>query len=181
MRNMVVKETGISGLLILEPKVYKDPRGYFFESYHRERLIEAGIEQTFIQDNESRSTHGVLRGLHFQKEPHAQAKLVRVILGRIYDVAVDIRPGSPTFGLWYGVELSEENFLQILIPAGFAHGFSVLSDHTIVQYKCNEYYHPESEAGIRFDDPDLGIDWKIDPEKAIISEKDRKLPFLKQL
>ena len=178
---MVVKETVIGGLLILEPNVYKDSRGYFFESYHRDRLVEAGIDHAFIQDNESRSVHGVLRGLHFQKEPHAQAKLVRVILGRIYDVAVDIRPGSPTYGRWFGLELSEENQLQILIPAGFAHGFSVLSDHTIVQYKCDAYYHPESEAGIRFDDPDLGIDWKIDPERAIISEKDRKLPYLKQL
>jgi dTDP-4-dehydrorhamnose 3,5-epimerase len=178
---MKVKETGIAGLLILEPKVFKDPRGYFFENYHMDRLVEAGIDRSFIQDNESRSVQGVLRGLHFQKAPHAQAKLVRVILGRIYDVAVDIRPGSPTYGHWFGLELSEENFLQILIPAGFAHGFSVLSDHTIVQYKCDQYYHPESEAGIRFDDPDLGIDWKIDPEKAIISEKDRKLPYLKQL
>lgn len=178
---MVVKETGIGGLLILEPKVYKDSRGYFFESFHRDRLVGAGIDHEFIQDNESRSVHGVLRGLHFQKEPHAQAKLVRVILGRIYDVAVDIRPGSPTYGHWFGLELSEENQLQILIPAGFAHGFSVLSDHAIVQYKCDAYYHPESEAGVRFDDPDLGIDWKIDPEKAIISEKDRKLPYLKQL
>lgn len=167
--------------MILEPKVYKDSRGYFFESFHRDRLVGAGIDHEFIQDNESRSVHGVLRGLHFQKEPHAQAKLVRVILGRIYDVAVDIRPGSPTYGHWFGLELSEENQLQILIPAGFAHGFSVLSDHAIVQYKCDAYYHPESEAGVRFDDPDLGIDWKIDPEKAIISEKDRKLPYLKQL
>ena len=178
---MVVKESGIAGLLILEPKVYKDSRGYFFESYHRDRLVEAGIDHVFIQDNESRSAHGVLRGLHFQKEPHAQAKLVRAILGRIYDVAVDIRPGSATYGKWFGLELSEENRLQVLVPAVFAHGFSVLSDHAIVHYKCDTYYHPESEAGIRFDDPDLGIDWKIDPEKAIISEKDRKLPYLKQL
>ena len=178
---MVVKETGIGGLLILEPKVYKDSRGYFFESHHRDRLVEAGIDHAFIQDNESRSVHGVLRGLHFQKEPHAQTKLVRVIVGRIYDVAVDIRPGSPTYGRWFGLELSEENHLQIVIPAGFAHGFSVLSEHAIVHYKCDAYYHPESEAGIRFDDPDLGIDWKIDPAKAIISEKDSKLPYLKQL
>jgi dTDP-4-dehydrorhamnose 3,5-epimerase len=178
---MIIKETGIKGLLVLEPRVFKDPRGYFFESYNRKHLEEAGMSYHFIQDNQSRSSYGVLRGLHFQRDPHSQAKLVRVILGSIYDVAVDIRPGSPSYGKWFGVELSADNFLQLMIPAGFAHGFSVLSDHAVVQYKCDQYYHPESEAGIRFDDPDLAIDWKIDPEKAIISEKDRMLPYFKQL
>lgn len=178
---MIVKETGIEGLLILEPKVFKDPRGYFYESYHEEELSRHGVNYTFIQDNQSRSSHGVIRGLHYQKAPHAQAKLVRVIEGVIFDVAVDIRPGSPTFGKWFGVELSAENFLQLMIPEGFAHGLSVLSERASVHYKCNQYYHPESESGIRFDDPDLQIDWRIDPEKAVISEKDRDLPYFKQL
>jgi len=178
---MIVRETGIEGLLLLEPKVFKDPRGYFYESYHQEELSRHGIEYEFIQDNQSRSGFGVIRGLHYQKEPHAQAKLVRVTEGSVFDVAVDIRPGSPTYGLWYGVELSAENFLQLMIPGGFAHGLSVLSDRATVLYKCDKYYRPESESGIRFDDPDLHIDWRIDPEKAIISDKDRILPFLKQL
>lgn len=180
-RKMIVNGTGIEGLLILEPRVFKDARGYFFESYHRKRLEESGINLNFIQDNQSRSGYGVVRGLHFQKSPHAQAKLVRVIEGRIFDVAVDIRPYSPSYGRWFGVELSAENFLQLLIPAGFAHGYSVLTDHATVQYKCDQYYHPESEAGIRFNDPDLRIDWKIQPEQAIISEKDNMLPYFKQL
>jgi dTDP-4-dehydrorhamnose 3,5-epimerase len=178
---MVIKETGIEGLLILEPKVFMDARGYFFESFHSDRLEEAGLSYNFIQDNQSSSDYGVLRGLHFQKTPYGQAKLVRVIEGKIFDVAVDIRPTSSSYGKWFGIELSAENFLQIMIPAGFAHGYSVLADHTIVQYKCDQYYRPESESGIRFDDPDLGIDWKIEPYKAIISEKDRTLPYFKQL
>ncbi|TFH21049.1 MAG: dTDP-4-dehydrorhamnose 3,5-epimerase [Bacteroidia bacterium] len=178
---MEVRDTGIEGLLVLEPKVFQDTRGYFFESYHREEMKDHGIDLDFIQDNQSRSTHGVIRGLHFQIEPHAQTKLVRVTEGSIYDVAVDLRRGSPSYGQWYGVELSAENFLQLLIPKGFAHGFSVLSDHATLYYKCDDYYHPQSEFGIRFDDPDLGIDWKIDPGKSIISEKDRSLPYLKQL
>ena len=178
---MRVKETGIEGLLILEPRIIKDPRGFFYESYHKEELARNGVEYEFIQDNQSRSSFGVIRGLHYQKEPHAQAKLVRVTEGVIFDMALDIRPGSPTFGKWFGLELSAENFLQLLIPGGFAHGFSILSDHATVLYKCDQYYRPESESGIRFDDPDLHIDWRIDPEKAIISEKDRILPYLKQL
>ena len=178
---MTIKETGIEGLLILEPKIYKDPRGYFLESYHHEKLANYGIDYKFIQDNQSRSTLGVIRGLHYQKQPHAQTKLVRVTEGAIFDVAVDIRPGSPTYGKWYGLEISADNFLQFLIPGGFAHGLSVLTDHATVLYKCDQYYHPESESGIRFDDPDLQIDWKIDPEKAIVSEKDSKLPYLNQL
>ena len=178
---MQLSETGIEGLLVLEPRVFQDPRGYFFESYHRDLLKDHGIDLDFIQDNQSRSTQGVIRGLHFQIEPHAQTKLVRVTEGSIYDVAVDMRRESPTFGQWYGLELSADNFLQLLIPKGFAHGFSVLSNHATLYYKCDDYYHPRSELGIRFDDPDLGIDWKIDPGKAIISEKDRSLPYMKQL
>lgn len=178
---MNVKETGIDGLLIVEPRVLKDSRGYFFESYHREDLSLAGISYNFIQDNQSRSSYGVIRGLHFQKDPHAQAKLIRVCEGAIFDVVVDIRQGSPSYGRWYGVELSAENFLQLMIPGGFAHGFAVLSDHALIQYKCDHYYHPESESGIRFDDPDLGIDWRIDMEKALVSEKDLMLPYFKQL
>lgn len=178
---MDVELTGIDGLLIVKPRVFKDSRGFFYESYNKEVLSGHGIEYEFIQDNQSRSSYGVIRGLHYQKEPYAQAKLLRVTEGAIFDVAVDIRPGSSTFGKWFGLELSADNFLQLMIPPGFAHGFSVLSDHAILQYKCDKYYHPESESGIRFDDPDLQIDWKIDPGKAVISEKDRILPYFKQL
>jgi len=178
---MKVRNTGIEGLLVLEPRVFQDPRGYFFESYHKEGMKQLGIGHEFIQDNQSRSTRGVIRGLHFQNEPHAQTKLVRVTEGAILDVAVDLRRDSASYGSWYGLELSADNFLQLLIPKGFAHGFSVLSEHATLYYKCDDYYHPQSESGIRYDDPDLGIDWKIDPARAIISEKDRSLPFLKQL
>jgi len=176
---MKIRKTGIEGLIIIEPRVFKDSRGYFLESYHKARLEENGIFNNFNQDNQSRSSFGVIRGLHYQKEPHAQTKLIRVTEGTIFDVAVDIRPGSPTFGHWYGLEISAENHLQLLIPGGFAHGFSVLSPHVTVFYKCDTYYHPESESGIRFDDPDLQIDWKIDLESAVISEKDRQLPPFK--
>jgi dTDP-4-dehydrorhamnose 3,5-epimerase len=178
---MNVKETFIDGLVVIEPRVFRDHRGFFYESYHKKRLEELGIENVFIQDNQSRSAYGVIRGLHYQKESFAQTKLVRVTEGIIFDVAVDIRSGSPTYGKWFGLEISSENFLQLLIPAGFAHGFSVLSDHATVFYKCDQYYHPESEAGIRFDDPDLQIDWRVEPDKATVSDKDRNLPFLKQL
>ena len=178
---MIIKETGIEGLKIIEPRVFKDPRGFFYESYHQERLAGFGINYQFIQDNQSRSTFGVIRGLHYQKSPHAQVKLVRVTEGAIFDVAVDIRPGSPTFGRWFGLELSADNFKQLLIPGGFAHGLSVLTEHATVQYKCDQYYHPESESGIRFNDPDLQIDWKIDSLKAIVSDKDLILPYLNQL
>lgn len=174
-------ETDIDGLIILEPKVFKDTRGYFFESFHRQKLEDHGINYSFSQDNESRSTFGVIRGLHYQKEPWAQTKLIRVIEGTIYDVAVDIRAGSDSYGQWFGLELSAANHLQLLLPAGFAHGFSVLSDFATVLYKCDTYYHPASEAGIHFQDPDLHIDWKIDPDKAVISEKDRILPYLKDI
>jgi dTDP-4-dehydrorhamnose 3,5-epimerase len=178
---MRTKETGIEGLLIIEPEVYSDQRGYFFECYHAEKLSQLGISHTFVQDNQSRSVKGVIRGLHFQREPYAQTKLIRVTEGCVYDVAVDIRSGSRTFGKWFGIELSTENHLQLLIPKGFAHGFSVLSPHATILYKCDNYYHPESESGIRYDDPDLQIDWKVDEASAIVSEKDRDLPYLKNL
>ncbi|MFO7669602.1 MAG: dTDP-4-dehydrorhamnose 3,5-epimerase [Bacteroidales bacterium] len=174
-------ETGMEGLLIIEPKVYRDQRGYFLESYHQERLKALGIGYHFIQDNQSRSVKGVIRGLHFQRDPFAQTKLVRVTEGVIYDVAVDLRKGSGTYGSWYGIELSIDNHLQLLIPKGFAHGFSVLSPNATILYKCDTIYHPESEAGIRFDDPELKIDWKVDLASAIISAKDRILPHLKDL
>lgn len=178
---MKIRETGIEGLIILEPELHGDRRGYFMETYHQARLEDRGIRHRFVQDNESRSVYGVIRGLHFQKEPHAQAKLIRVTEGAIYDVAVDLRPSSPTFGQWYGAELSTDNHLQLLVPRGFAHGFSVLAGHATLFYKCDAYYHPESESGIRFDDPDLQVDWKIGPENAVVSDKDRNLPYLKEL
>ena len=179
--NMRTRETGIGGLTIIEPKVYKDQRGYFFECYHHGKLNQSGINHTFIQDNQSRSVRGVIRGLHYQQEPYAQTKLIRVTEGSVFDVAVDIRKGSDTFGQWFGIELSSENHLQLLIPKGFAHGFSVLSAHATILYKCDAYYHPDSESGIRYDDPDLQIDWKVDPASAIISKKDRGLPYLKDM
>ncbi len=177
---MKLIKTKIKDLLILEPKVFTDGRGYFFESYNKktlEPLIEK--EYNFIQDNESKSSYGVIRGLHYQLAPYSQAKLVRVLEGRVYDVAVDLRRDSPTFGEWTGVELSGENKKQFLIPKGFAHGFSVLSETAVFTYKCDEYYHPEAEAGIIYNDPSIGIDWKI-PEKDVkLSEKDKLLPELK--
>jgi len=178
---MKTRETGIEGLRIIEPKVFQDQRGYFLESYNHEKFESVGISHKFIQDNQSRSVKGVIRGLHFQKEPHAQTKLVRVTEGLIYDVAVDLRRGSSSYGKWFGIELSIENHIQLLIPKGFAHGFSVLSPHATILYKCDAVYHPESESGIRFDDPELQIDWKVDQARAVISEKDRILPYLRDL
>jgi dTDP-4-dehydrorhamnose 3,5-epimerase len=178
---MKTRDTGIEGLMIIEPKVYRDERGYFLESYHQERLKALGINHHFIQDNQSRSVQGVIRGLHLQKAPFAQTKLVRVTEGTIYDVAIDLREGSSTYGSWFGIELSIDNHLQLLIPKGFAHGFSVLSQHATILYKCDTIYHPESESGIRFDDADLKIDWKVDLASAVISEKDRVLPYFKKL
>jgi dTDP-4-dehydrorhamnose 3,5-epimerase len=173
--------TEISDLFILEPKVFRDERGYFLESYNKTTLDSLlGKEYTFIQDNESKSSYGVIRGLHYQLAPFSQAKLVRVLQGKVYDVAVDLRKNSPTFLDWAGVELSAENKKQFLIPKGFAHGFSVLSETAIFQYKCDEYYHPEAEAGIIYNDPSLNIDWKIKTENIKISPKDLLLPKLEE-
>ena len=171
----------IEGLLLIEPKVFGDERGYFFESYSERDLMEALGGIRFVQDNESLSRYGVLRGLHFQKEPYAQAKLIRVVRGTVYDVAVDLRKGSPTFGQYHGEILSAENHHQFFIPKGFAHGYSVLSDEVLFQYKCDEYYHPEAEAGLAWNDPDLASDWHLPESAVILSEKDRNHPRLKAL
>ncbi len=172
--------TPIKDLLIIKPRVFADARGYFLETYNAERYHEAGIAQNFLQDNMSKSTYGVVRGLHFQRPPYSQSKLVSVTVGRVWDVAVDLRKGSPTYGQWYGVELTDENHLQYLIPRGFAHGFSVLSETAIFTYKCDNLYHPEADGGIMFNDPDLAIDWKIPAEKMLLSDKDTKHPLLKE-
>ncbi len=178
---MNIIQTPLAGLLILEPRVFADDRGYFFESFNKATLEKlTGTEWNFVQDNQARSSYGVLRGLHFQKSPHAQTKLVRVLEGAIWDAVVDLRAGSATYGRWYGVELSAENKRQFLVPQGFAHGYSVLSETAEVFYKCDNYYHKESEGGIRYDDPELGIDWKIDLSKAIVSDKDLVQPLLRE-
>jgi len=168
--------TDIEGVLIFEPAVYKDERGYFFESYNELTFHQQGVTNRFVQDNQSFSKFGVIRGLHYQLDPHPQTKLVRVLQGRILDVAVDIRQGSPTFGKYVSVELSSDNKRQLLVPRGFAHGFSVLSDTAEVSYKCDGLYDKSSEGGIRFDDPQLNIDWQLPPDKAIVSSKDLALP-----
>lgn len=178
---MNVLKTDIEGLVIIEPKVHGDERGYFFESFS-ERAFAAGVAETsFVQDNESRSVYGVVRGLHFQRPPHSQAKLVRVVKGRVLDVAVDLRKDSPTFGRHVAVELSEENHRQVFLPKGFAHGFSVLSEEAVFQYKCDDYYAPECEGAVAWDDPDLCIDWKVPADKVLLSEKDRRHPRLKDI
>lgn len=171
--------TEFPGLFLYEPKVFEDNRGYFFESYNEKEFSYANLSYDWVQDNQSKSQYGVIRGLHYQQEPFAQAKLVRVLSGLIWDVAVDIRVGSPTYGKIFGVELSAENKLQALIPKGFAHGFSVLTENVEVLYKCDNYYNKESEGSIIWNDPELAIDWKIPVEKAIISEKDTKHPMFK--
>lgn len=176
---MEVIETPIPGVLVLEPRIFGDSRGYFFESFSRREFVQKVMETEFVQDNESRSSFGVIRGLHFQKPPFAQSKLVRVVEGAVLDVAVDIRRGSPTFGRHVAVELSGENHRQVFIPRGFAHGFSVLSESVVFQYKCDNFYAPDSEGALAWNDPDLGIDWRIPPEKAILSDKDRLHPRLK--
>ncbi len=173
---MTGKKTHIPGLLILEPKVIEDSRGYFYESFNKEKMLAAGISMEFLQDNQSKSQYGVIRGLHYQKNPFAQSKLVRVLEGKIFDVALDIRKGSPMYGSWFGLELNSENKFQLFIPKGFAHGFSVLSETAVVLYKCDVYYNPASEAGIQCMDPLLKIDWKIEKGKEIISAKDLKQP-----
>lgn len=176
---MNVIQTEIPGLVILEPRVFGDHRGYFFESFSQREFDAQVREVRFVQDNESKSCYGVLRGLHFQKPPHAQSKLVRVVKGAVLDVAVDIRRGSPTFGQHVAVELSEENHRQFFIPRGFAHGFVVLTDEVVFQYKCDSFYAPESEGALAWDDPDLAIDWKLPSDKLILSDKDRQNPRLK--
>lgn len=169
-------ETGLPGLLVIEPRVFEDDRGYFFESYQEVRYQQAGMVQPFIQDNESKSVAGVVRGLHYQLGESAQAKLVRVIQGQVYDVAVDLRKGSPTFGKWYGLLLDEKNKKQLYVPRGFAHGFSVLSETAIFSYKCDNRYDKTSERGINPFDPQLGIDWMLGATEAIVSEKDQIAP-----
>lgn len=178
---MNVIKTDIQGVVIVEPKVFGDHRGYFFESFSEKDFAEAVGEVKFVQDNESKSSYGVLRGLHFQKPPHAQAKLVRVVKGRVLDVAVDLRKGSPTFGKHVAVELTEENHRQLFIPRGFAHGFAVLSDEAVFQYKCDNYYAPQSEGSVLWNDPDIGIEWGIPSEDVMLSEKDRNAALLKDL
>lgn len=178
---MNVIKTDIDGLVIIEPRVFGDSRGYFFESFSERDFKREVADVDFVQDNESKSSYGVVRGLHFQKPPYAQAKLVRVVKGKVLDVAVDLRKDSPTFGQYAAMELSEENHRQMFIPRGFAHGFSVLSDEVIFQYKCDNYYAPQSEGAIAWDDPDLGIDWKVPADKTILSDKDTKHPRLKDI
>ena len=175
---MNIIKTTIPGLLIIEPRIFKDARGYFFESFSQREFDELIGPRTFVQDNESRSVHGVVRGLHFQKPPYTQTKVVRCVRGRILDVVVDIRKGSPTFGKSFSAVLSEENHLQLYIPKGFAHGFSVLSDFAVFQYKCDEFYHPEADSGIQVLDPALGIDWLIPEDEMILSDKDKTRPCL---
>ena len=178
---MEIIKTDIEGVLILKPHIFGDARGYFYESYNKKLLSDLAPEiPEFVQDNQSYSTYGVVRGLHFQKAPYAQAKLVRVVSGKVLDVAVDLRAGSPTFGKHVSVELSGENHLQFFIPEGFAHGFSVLSHEVVFQYKCSSYYNKESEGGIIFNDPALGIDWKLPERDIILSPKDRLHPTLAQ-
>ncbi len=174
---MPFRPTGIPGLLVFEPKVHGDDRGYFFESYNANTFLEEGIDIRFVQDNQARSTYGVLRGLHFQLGPHAQTKLVRALEGRILDVVVDLRTGSPAYGKVFTIELSAENKLQLLVPQGFAHGYSVLSPTAEVMYKCDNFYNKASEGGILYNDPALGIDWGIPLNEAVVSEKDKVLPL----
>lgn len=176
---MEVIATSIPEVKIIKPTVFTDSRGYFFESYSRREFCEKVADIEFVQDNQSKSSHGVIRGLHFQAPPFSQAKLVRCVKGMVLDVAVDIRKGSPTYGKHVAVELSEDNLLQLFIPKGFAHGFSVLSETAVFQYKCDNYYHPDSEGGIYLFDSEIGIDWKIDKEAAIISKKDAQRDSLK--
>ena len=176
---MNVIKTAIDGVVIIEPRLFPDERGYFFESYEKKEFEAKVRPINFIQDNESRSSYGVLRGIHYQKGEHAQSKLVRCVVGRVLDVAVDLRKGSPTFGQHVAVELTEDNHRQFFIPRGFAHRFSVLSDVAVFQYKCDNYYCPESEGAIAWNDPALGIDWRIPADKVILSPKDLHHPLLK--
>ena len=178
---MKVIKTKLEGVVIIEPQVFFDDRGYFFESFSQQRFNEQVAPITFVQDNESKSSYGVLRGLHFQKPPFAQSKLVRVVKGKVLDVAVDLRKGSPTFGQYESVVLSEENKRQFFIPQGFAHGFAVLSEEAIFQYKGDNYYAPQSEGSVRWNDPTIAIDWQLPEKDIILSAKDEKAPLLSQL
>ncbi len=173
--------TDLAGLLVYEPKVFGDSRGHFFESYNQQVFHNQGLDLKFVQDNQSFSSYGVIRGLHYQLLPHAQTKLVRVLYGRILDVAVDVRKGSRTYGHHFSIELSSENRKQLLVPRGFAHGFSVLSETAEVSYKCDNFYHKASEAGIRWDDATLNIDWQVPSVNAEVSEKDKELPSFDNL
>ncbi len=176
---MNVIKTEIEGLVIIEPRVFGDARGYFFESYNARDFAEQVGDITFVQDNESRSCYGVVRGLHFQKPPYAQSKLVRVVEGKVLDVAVDIRKGSPTYGHYVAVELTAESHRQLFLPRGMAHGFAVLSEIAVFQYKCDNLYHPESEGAIAWDDPTLAIDWRVPADRVLLSEKDSHHPLFK--
>jgi dTDP-4-dehydrorhamnose 3,5-epimerase len=176
---MNIISTGLSGLYIIEPKVFEDDRGYFFESYNEKVFLQNGIEIKWVQDNQSKSGYGVLRGLHYQLQPYAQTKLVRVLEGEILDIAVDLRKDSPTFKKWFGIRLSSANKKQLLVPKGYAHGFSVLSETAIVFYKCDEFYNPQAERGLIYDDCELGIDWGLAEADMVLSKKDRVLPLLK--
>lgn len=176
---MNIIQTSIPGVVIIEPRLFKDDRGYFFESFSERDFNTQVREVKFVQDNESMSSYGVMRGLHFQRPPYTQSKLVRCVKGAVLDVAVDIRKGSPTYGQYVAVELTEENHRQFFVPRGFAHGFVVLSETAIFQYKCDNFYHPEADGGISILDDSLGIDWRIPTDHAILSEKDTKHPLLK--
>lgn len=177
---MEIIETGFEGLFVIKPAVYYDQRGYFFESFNQDAFMRSGIDFIAVQDNESRSSAGVIRGLHYQLRPYDQAKLIRVVSGKIYDVALDLRRSSPSFGKWFGIELDSESKNQLFIPKGFAHGFSVLSDTAVIQYKVDSVYNKSAERGIALNDPALAIDWKLKDTEAIISDKDKNNPaFLK--
>lgn len=176
---MKFKETEIRGVYVIEPEIHVDQRGYFMETYNENEFLRNGFNYVFVQDNQSESSKGVLRGLHFQKK-FPQAKLVRVLRGEVFDVAVDLRKGSPTYGKWTGIVLSEANRKMFLIPRGFAHGFLVLSDKAVFSYKCDAFYHPEDEGGILYSDPDVGVIWPIQENELILSEKDKKHPTLKE-
>lgn len=178
---MEIIKTDIEGVIIIKPQIFKDSRGYFFESFSQREFNEKVTPIQFVQDNESCSSYGVMRGLHFQKPPYSQSKLVRCVKGSVLDVAVDIRKGSPTYGKHVAVELSAENHLQFFIPKGFAHGFAVLSEEAIFQYKCDEFYTPQSEGGIQLMDESLGINWPISADDAILSDKDKKYPKLSEI
>ena len=175
---MEIIKSDIEGVVIIEPRIFEDSRGYFFESFSEREFVEKVCNTRFVQDNESKSSYGVVRGLHFQLPPHAQSKLVRVVEGAVLDIAVDIRRGSPTFGKYIAVELSAENHRQLFIPRGFAHGFAVLSETAVFQYKCDNYYAPQSEGAIAWNDAEIGIDWRIPADKVILSAKDMLHPTL---